>query len=179
MILQNNEEINVPTIKRLMQQPDGKHSVENLEPGVFRFPVRPCNVLTFAGFNRKPFILYRSAKKVVGFSATLSSIHKNYITEMLPDCQFIKVPVNNQRKLKKLMLVGLDYKVSLTRIIKGELKSGTNTILKFCPKKNKAYIERLELVENGIDAALFTNKLSKTDIADASRITNTDIKYVR
>ena len=79
-ILQNDAEIDVPTITGLMQQPGGNHSVENLEAGVFRFPVRPCNVLTFAGFNRKPFILYRRAKKVVGFSATLASIHKNYLT---------------------------------------------------------------------------------------------------
>jgi hypothetical protein len=174
----NNVEVYVPTIRKLMSQPDGKFSVANLDRTDYKFPVRPCNVLTFVGFNRKPFFLYRRAKKVIGFSATLASIHKSYLTEMLPDSKFIKVPVHKQRKLKKLILVGLDNKVSMTSIINGELKSGSNTILKFCPKKNTAQLERTLLVENGIDAALFTNKLSKTDIADASRITNTDIKYV-
>ena len=99
--------------------------------------------LTFAGINRKPFLIYPGAEKVIGFSGTIANVHINFIKEMLPDVAIVKVPVAENRKLKKLIFVGVEKGTSVTDILNGDLKSGGDTVLKFYPTAAKASLNRL------------------------------------
>lgn len=177
-IVLGDKEVSTNQMREWLLGPDGKSSINNMEhrDDIYH-PVYACNVLTFVGIDRKPLLLMRESRKLVCYTATLSSSANDYLNEVVPGIETKKIIQNDKRKMNKIIFIGMNSNVSIHDLNQGLLVS-KHPILKFVPTKQKAYHIRSELVKNGYNAILFEDRLSKTEVADESKITQKHISYV-
>jgi hypothetical protein len=124
VILHDDEEITRDAlIARFNLQPGTSASdIPEEERRRLRFPSRACNVLTVTTIDRRPLLAMADARSVTTLTATLSPVHERFLAHMLPGLKRFDVAPREDRKMDKIILIGMARTIPLKMYLDGHLK---------------------------------------------------------
>jgi hypothetical protein len=123
VILHDDEEITRDAlIARFNLQPGTSASdIPEEERLKLRFPSRACNVLTVTTIDRRPLLAMANARSVTTLTATLSPVHERFLVHMLPGLKRFDVASREDRKMDKIILIGMARAIPLKMYLDGYL----------------------------------------------------------
>ncbi|MGH9958788.1 MAG: hypothetical protein ACREBC_16925, partial [Pyrinomonadaceae bacterium] len=144
---------------------DGKFSLSDLDEATrarLRFPLKPCNVLTFVGIDRKPLVHMRGGASVIGLTATMTQAKMQFLEAMLPEIKRFEIPTHDDRKIDRIILIGTALEIKAERIAEGLWKTGTHEVLRFKETKAVASEEFKQLSKAGLNVCYSSSLTSHT-----------------
>lgn len=87
-----------------------------------RFPSRACNVLTVTSIDRRPLAWMANARSLTALTATLSPSQQQTLLFMLENLKRFDIAPTDDRKMDKIIAIGMYRKIPLKMYQEGHLK---------------------------------------------------------
>lgn len=123
VVLYDDEEITRDALieKYQLNQDKGLSDIPEDERRRLRFPSRACNVLTVTTIDRRPIEWMSKAKSVTSLTATLSPTQQRFLVNQLENLKRFDIAPLNDRKMDKIIVIGMSRKIPLKMYQKGHL----------------------------------------------------------